>query len=107
MKRVLMTVAIALAVVFAVSLDCPAVSAGYVEDVGSPSHHGVQVPPVEHGVSGVCGGGSSEGDPDDLGGGFRSTNGQTKQTIGEIKPPVTPLVTMMLNAQRIWFLILH
>ena len=70
MKKVLTTFAIAFAVVLAVSIDCPIVLADYADDVGSPPVEGVQVPPGGQGISGVCGG---DGDPDDLGGGFRST----------------------------------
>ncbi len=104
MNRVLTTLAIVFAVVLTVSIDCPVVLADYAGDVGSPPGEGVQIPPGGQGISGVCG---EDGDPDDLGGGFRSTRGQTKETTGRTKPPAPPLFDLMLHVQRIWMMILR
>jgi hypothetical protein len=107
MKRVLATFVVAFAMVLAVSLNCPNAYASDSDGVGSPSMGGVQSPQGGQGVDILCGGGNAEGDPDDLGGGFRSTSGQIKQSINEIKPPVTLLVHLMLSAQRVWMMILR
>jgi hypothetical protein len=107
MKRVLVTFAIVFTVFIAVSFACPDASAGCTDDLRSLSVGGVQAPQGSGDQSGLCGGDSSEGDPDDLGGGFRSTNGRTKQGVGENKQPVTPLIDLMLTVQRIWAMILR
>jgi len=104
MKNVLTTLAIVFAVALAVSIDCPVVLADFAGDSGPPIEGGIQATPGGEGISGVCGG---EGDPDDLGGGFRSSHGQTKETKGDTKPPVPPLTDVMLLLQRIWMMILR
>jgi hypothetical protein len=106
MNKVLMISAIAVIMACAVAADCPNAMASYTDNRSTPSVEGVQPPSGGQGDSVVCGGGSAEGDPDDLGGGFRSTNGPTKQSVGEIKPPVPPFVDFRLSVQRFWMMLI-
>jgi hypothetical protein len=107
MKKVLMILAIAVAVFFAASFDCPDAKAGFADNPTTPPAEGVQPPGDGHGISGVCGGENSDGDPDDLGGGFRSSSRTTRQSAVEVKPPVPPLVSFMLSVQQVWLIILR
>lgn len=107
MKPVLMICALTIALTFAVSVDCQDAAAGYADNPGESAVEAVQLPPGGQGIHGACGGGSADGDPDDLGGGFRSTNGQTREAVVVVKPPVlTTLMMLTLRAQQIWMTIL-
>jgi len=107
MKSVLMALAIVLAVIVAVTLDCPYASASFAENAGSRSGEVLQPPQDTEGSSGVCGGDGTAGDPDDLGGGFRTTAKQAGQPVGGTKLPTTTAVSLMLTVQRIWMSILR
>jgi hypothetical protein len=107
MKRVLTILTIALAVVFAISLDSPNASAGPTAGVVAPTVVGAQVPQGGNDIGGVCGGDGVQGDPDDLGGGFRSTNGQGKPAGGDDKPELPPLIDVLLRVHTIWLSILR
>jgi hypothetical protein len=107
MKRVLTILTIAVAVVFAISMDSPRASAGTIAGVLNPTGVGVQVPQGGGDIGGVCGGDGVEGDPDDLGGGFRSTSGQAKPAGGDDKPLVPPMIEVLLKVHTIWLSILR
>jgi hypothetical protein len=107
MKRVLTILTIALAVVFSLSLDSPSALAGTTTGVVAPTVGGAQAPQGGGDIGGVCGGDGVEGDPDDLGGGFRSTSGHGKPAGGDDKPPLPPLIEVLLRVQTIWLSILR
>jgi hypothetical protein len=107
MKKVLAILAIVFAVAFVVSFDCPRAIASIGDEGGSPPVAGIQTPDGDHHVSGVCGGGSSEGDPDDLGGGFRGTNGLPKPLVDELTPTLNTVAKLVHAAQLFWMTILH
>ena len=104
MKKVLTTFAVFLMLTLAVALDSGPVYAAGRAGAGASADQ--IVPPADqNGSGGMNGQGGATGDPDDLGGGFRSTSGPRKKELKVVHPPLTPFERLEFGARLYWMMI--
>jgi hypothetical protein len=99
-----MTLALALTVILVVTFGNAVAFAASREGDLAPAGE-IRPPVSENGSGGLCGEGGVEGDPDDLGGGFRSTSGLTKDDLKQVAPPLTPFAKFLFGVQAYWMMI--
>lgn len=105
MRKVLTTLAVVLTLTLVLALDSAPAHAAGRDGAGVPA--GEIRPPVDqNGSGGMNGQGGVTGDPDDLGGGFRSTSGPRKKDLKVVQPPLTPYERLAFSVRLYWMVII-